>query len=501
MRRRSLFSLALLSGVSAAAGACSAGAARTPPDDSSGFTNELRIPPLARPEVGADGVKQFPLVLRADGRSTFLPGKVTATWGINGDYLGPTVRAARGDRVRMVVTNRLPEASTLHWHGMRLPARMDGGPHQMIEPGATWTPEWTIEQPAATSWFHPHPHERTARHVYRGLAGLFLIDDAEDQRLPGEYGLDDVPLIIQDKVLGDDGELAGNVDAGTFGLLGDTILINGTYRPVFRARAGLVRFRLLNASNARVYRVGFADGRQVHVVGTDAGALERPVPVDRVKISPGERAEIVVRFAAGETAVLDSRGEPAKEANDIEEDDFVLLRIVADAALRASPGLPATLGGAPPEVPPPGARVRRFVLSGSEINDRDMDMTRIDEVVPAGAEEIWELDNTTYAHNFHIHEVAFRVLDVNGQPPPAYLAGPKDTVFVPKRAKVRLAVRFGRHTDPLSPYMYHCHLLRHEDKGMMGQFVVVRPGTEAQVPRTLPSGHGHHGQPVSAPPR
>ena len=118
-------------------------------------------------------------------------------------------------------------------------------------------------------------------------------------------------------------------------------------------------------------------------------------------------------------------------------------------------------------------------------------MTRIDEVVPAGAVEIWEIDNTTYAHNFRIHEVSFRTLDIDGAPPPPYQSGPKDTVFLRKKARARLLVRFGEHTDPLTPYMYHCHLLRHEDKGMMGQFVVVEPGTEHLVPRTLPTGRHH----------
>jgi suppressor of ftsI len=173
---------------------------------------------------------------------------------------------------------------------------------------------------------------------------------------------------------------------------------------------------------------------------------------------------------------MDSRGEDRQSANDIEEDDFELLRIVAAAKLTPPRALPAELGGA---APPVGTRVRTFSLSGSEINGRDMDMSRIDEVVEAGAHEIWEIDNTTFAHNFHIHEVAFRILDVGGEPPPAYQAGPKDTVFIPKKAKVRLAVAFGRHTDPQWPYMYHCHILRHEDKGMMGQFVIVEPGTSA----------------------
>ncbi|MEV6599738.1 multicopper oxidase domain-containing protein [Actinoplanes sp. NPDC051346] len=491
MKRRSVFSLAALTGVSAVLGACSS--EQQSPGGASAFTNRLRIPPLAKPETGKDGVKTFALALEAGGRSEFLPGKSTDTWGINGAYLGPTVRAARGDKVRMKVTNRLPETSTLHWHGMRLPARMDGGPHQMIEPGTTWTPEWTIDQAGMTSWFHPHLHEKTAMHVYRGLAGLFLIDDPSDPRLPDRYGVDDVPLIIQDKTFSSDGQFStGRVDEGTYGLLGDTILVNGTYDPFLDVTTELVRFRLLNASNARVYRVGFADNRQFHVVGNDAGPLEKPVAVDRVKISPGERYEIVVRFAAGETVVMDSKGEDEKSANDIEEEDFRLLKIVATAKPAASPALPATLGGTATVAPAAGVRVRTFSLSGSEINDKDMDMNRIDEVVPAGALEIWEIDNTTFAHNFHIHEVAFRVLDVDGVAPAAYQAGPKDTVFVPKKAKVRLAVQFGGYTDPLSPYMFHCHILRHEDKGMMGQFVIVTPGTEEQVPRVLAAMAGHH---------
>jgi FtsP/CotA-like multicopper oxidase with cupredoxin domain len=117
-------------------------------------------------------------------------------------------------------------------------------------------------------------------------------------------------------------------------------------------------------------------------------------------------------------------------------------------------------------------------------------MSRIDEVVPAGALEIWEIVNTVYAHNFHIHEVAFRVLSVDGKAPPAYADGPKDTVYLPPKATARLAVQFGRYTDPVTPYMFHCHILRHEDEGMMGQFVIVEPGTEGSVSRTIPA-HGH----------
>ncbi|TDB76170.1 copper oxidase [Micromonospora sp. KC723] len=484
--------LAALSGAATAgvAGACDSGS-ESPPGGAVDFSNALRIPPLLEPEVGADGVKQFALSMQSGGRSGFLPGKSTATWGINGAYLGPTLRASRGDRVRMRVTNRLGEASTLHWHGMRLPAKMDGGPHQMIEPGATWTPEWTVDQPAMTGWYHPHLHERTAMHVYRGLAGMIIIDDDREPDLPTGYGVDDVPLIIQDKNLERDGRLdEDSVEGGTWGVLGDSILVNGTYGARFNVTTQAVRLRILNASNARMYRVGFADNRVFHVVGTDGGLLERPAEVDRVKLSPGERAQIVVRFTPGEEIVLNSLGETAREAGDPEEDDFELLKFVAAPQLASSAALPSVLGGTPATAPPAGARVRTFRLSGSEINDREMDMTRIDEVVPAGAHEIWEIDNASYAHNFHIHEVEFRILQINGQTPPAYQRGPKDTVFIAKGAKARLAVKFNRYVDPVSPYMYHCHILRHEDKGMMGQFVVVEPGTEDRVPRTL---RGHHG--------
>lgn len=121
-----------------------------------------------------------------------------------------------------------------------------------------------------------------------------------------------------------------------------------------------------------------------------------------------------------------------------------------------------------------------------------MDMSRIDEVVPAGATEVWAVDNIVFSHNFHIHDAAFTILDINGKPPPANMAGWKDTVFLGNHAKVTLAVKFGTSADPLVPYVYHCHLLRHEDRGMMGQFTVVMPGTENSAPRQIPTEHSSH---------
>ena len=452
------------------------------------FQNELKIPPLLEPTVGPDGTKHFTLTMQS-GTTEFLEGKQTPTWGINGSYLGPTIRVSRGDRVAFDVVNQLPETSTLHWHGMLLPARMDGGPHQMIEPGTTWKPHWTIEQPAATAWYHPHLHGKTALHVYRGLAGMFLIEDHESKKLPSTYGVDDIPIIIQDKMFMGNGSFNERMNLTPFGMLGDHILVNGTYDPYLRINSSQVRFRLLNGSNARAYQIGFTDDRSFYLVGNDAGLLPEPVKMKRILLSPGERAEIVVDFKAGEETILHSFA--GKDG--IENGEFDLVKLIADPNLTAAAPLPRTLSNEPPIEVPSDAKVRTFELTTeSAINRKKMDMNRIDEVVPEGAREIWEITNKGWDHNFHIHNAAFTILDKNGELPPEYERGRKDTVFIPSGTKVRLAVEFGSYSDPETPYMYHCHLLYHEDSGMMGQFVIVEPGTESQVPLQLRKEHHNH---------
>ncbi|MFF2194279.1 multicopper oxidase family protein [Streptomyces sp. NPDC058157] len=258
--------------------------------------------------------------------------------------------------------------------------------------------------------------------------------------------MDDFPLIVQDKVVNADGTLSEQrLDDSVF-FLGNRILVNGTLDPHLRISSQRARLRILNASNSRLLHFGFADGR---TLGRDA----------------------------------------------IGKGDFDLLKIIAADRLSASPPVPDRLATTPPIEVPAGARVRRFQLDGDdEINGRDYAMDRIDEVVPAGAHEIWEVEARDHAHNFHIHEVALRVIGIGGRQPPAWYRSQKDTVFLPATSKTRLAVQFGHFTDPTTPYMYHCHILRHEDRGMMGQFVIVQPRTEEDVVRTLPTadtGHAH----------
>ena len=455
------------------------------------FENELRIPPLLEPRRDARGRAVFDLGLRT-GKSRLLPGKTTRTWGVNGSYLGPTLRASRAERVRINVTNNLPEPTTMHWHGMHVPAVADGGPHQVIERGSTWSPSWSIEQPAATLWYHPHPHGKTADHVYRGVAGMFILDDPETPRLPlpTTYGVDDVPLIIQDKRFRGDGSLDFSQPlVSPTGRLGNRILVNGTYDPHLDVRHQRIRFRLLNASGARVYNLGFADNRLFELIATDGGLLETPQRLTRIQLSPGERAEIVAGFRPGERVVLRSF-RPELGTNFVldrltgGDDAFDLVQIRAAAALTDSPEVPDLLAPHIHLHPEDTTQTRHFELSDNmEINGKQMEMGRIDEVVTAGATEIWEVHNPSpLPHNFHVHDVRFRIVEYVGEAPPPHLRGLKDTVYVPPTSRLRFVVRFGTYADPDTPYMFHCHLLRHEDQGMMGQFVVTRPGQEPGWP-------------------
>ena len=302
--RRSFLGLAGMAGAALLTG-CTPGAGSAGRGNTGGlaWSTRLHVPSVDAGTVAADGTRRFRLRAQA-GRSQFISGKSTTSWGYNGPYLGPTLRAQSGERVAMEVHNELTESTTVHWHGMRLPAAMDGTPHQPVEAGSVWRPTWTIDQPASTLWYHPHPHGDTAVHVYRGLAGMWIIDDDIPDGLPGTYGSDDIPLIIQDRNIGADGSLREDDTVPIWGLMGNDILVNGTHGPYLEVHTRLVRFRVLNASNARMYNLRLSDGRPITIVGNDCALLPAPVQVDEISLSPAERAEIVVAFNPGETVIL-----------------------------------------------------------------------------------------------------------------------------------------------------------------------------------------------------
>ncbi len=432
-------------------------------------TGTLRVPPLLPPRLQG-GVKVFDLALQR-GEAELLPGIVSSTLGANGPHLAPTLRAGLGDSLVLNVSNSIGEPTTIHWHGMHVPATMDGGPHQIIEDGATWSPRFAIQQQAASLWYHPHLLGATEAQVGRGLVGMFLLDDdnpAQDA-LPHTYGVDDVPLILQD--VGADGRFnAGFRRRGQV-----TTLVNGTPEPSFITDQPRVRLRLLNATSRRFYTLALADDQTFYQVASDGGLLPAPVAMSRLTLGPAERAEIVVDVAGPDDALLLNVGGGGAPAT--------LLTLSSTTSAQAAP-LPAELNLID-RIPAAAADVTRDMVlnrapGGFSINGQtmrtDVDMHDHGGMlrVRMGDVELWNIVNRSGAtHMFHIHDVEFQIVDRSSGPLPGNELGRKDTVMVRPGETARVIMRFTDFADPNTPYMFHCHVLGHEDGGMMGQFVVV----------------------------
>ncbi len=443
-----------------------------------GAINPLRIPAQLEGR-NEGGVQVYDLTMRK-GISTFFEGYETETLGLNGDYLGPTLRMRDGETVRINVTNTIGETSTLHWHGMHLPAKMDGGPHQPIRDGETWSPEFTVKQKAAALWYHSHQMEKTAEHVWRGLAGMVWIDDAESDaiELPKTYGTDDLPLVLHDRRFASDGsmEYRAGMREMMMGMIGNVPLANGTVDPYFDATTEKLRLRILNGSNATFYYLGLDNDQPFTQVASDGGFLETPVEMTRLLLGPAERAEIVIDLEPGQVISLRNISNALP---------FRFLEIRAAETLAPSPAIPARLTDIEWLKPEDAVVTRRFdmetrmggMMGGGNahtINGKVMDMMRIDETVKMGDTEIWEIRNISgMPHVWHMHDVQFQILDRNGKPPLANEMARKDAVTLRGGEVVRLIMRFEDYADPDTPFMYHCHILEHEDAGMMGQFVVV----------------------------
>jgi len=445
----------------------------TTDNTNTGFENPLLIPEeLIGSEV--NGRIQYQLDLQ-EGTSRFLSNADTPTWGINGNYLGPTLRLKNGSQVDINYRNNLNEDTTMHGHGMHLPAKMDGGIHQIIKPGETWASSYTVKQHACTNWYHPHLMGKTAQHVMNGLAGLIIIDDDNSELLdlPKRYGIDDIPLIIQDRAFNSDGSFNYNPSRRDMmmGWKGDTFMVNGVIKPHVNLEAKQVRFRILNASNSRIYTFSFASGKSFKQIATDNAFLEAPVELTQLQLSPAERAEIIVDFSndfGKEEVFTDkSSGKDLFKAN-------------INQTATSTTTLPNQLITLEKLNPSNAINTRSFTLSGSmgelNINGQAMDMRVINETIPLNTIEIWEVTNMMgMAHNFHIHATHFQLIERNGSA--SNVAdnekGFKDTVLLPPRQSVKFIVKMTDYADASSPYMYHCHILEHEDAGMMGQFVVV----------------------------
>ncbi len=448
--------------------------------------NPLAIPPALVQDT-------FDLVVDEHVVS-FYPGVNTNTYGASAPYLGPTLVLQQGDTARIRVHNELAQLTSMHWHGMRVPGWADGGPPREVLPGETWFVEFPVNNPAATFWYHPHPDGLTAEQAHQGVAGAIVVRDSIEAALdlPRTYGVDDLPVVIQDRRFAPNGNFV-------FGPYGDSVLVNGTPHAYVECPAQVLRLRLLNGSNARVYQLGFDDDRIFHVIAGDGGLLSAPVPTDRLPLSNGERAEVLLDLTGmeGDSLLLMSYGSelpttvpggnnPIWESSVLNGADFAVLRIRVTAPT-ADPvtTIPATLTTVTPHDEADAVRTRVKELAGTgmvgmgmfTINGLMFDPAVVNDTVLLGSTEVWEIvNNSNMAHPMHLHGGSFFVLDRDGAPPDPWEQGPKDVVLVDAGATVRIIMRFEDLTDGW-PFMYHCHNLMHEDNMMMLQYIVVDQST------------------------
>jgi blue copper oxidase len=442
-----------------------------------------------------------------NGSVNFFPGNATNTMGVNGNILGPTLLLNKHQQVTINVTNNLGEASTIHWHGMHVSPENDGGPHIVINDGQTWSPNFEVLDWSATYWYHPHLHHKTNEHVLKGIAGFVIVRDSTEAQinLPRKYGIDDFPLAIQSKAFTTTNQIE------IMSALDTTILVNGTQNPFLNAPAQVVRLRLLNGSSERYYNFGFTGNKSFTQIASDGGLLPNPVNLTRLMLAPGERAEILIDLApfAGQNFYLMNFGseipngiygaaQPGMGAgqtivnytsNPLNGNNFNILNIqVVSPTTNPIISIPISLVSHNPWQEADANITRTLTFTAVNqgptsirgpfvINGTPFNMMMINYEIPFNNIEIWELRNQSpIGHPFHIHNVNFYILDINGNPPPQHLRGKKDVIHVPAgNGVVRFITKFETFYNDTLPYMYHCHMLTHEDDGMMGQFVVKAP--------------------------
>jgi len=411
----------------------------------------------------------------APARQSLKPGTETDVFAYNGRVPGPLLEVTEGDRVIVHFRNELPEQTTVHWHGMHLPFIADGSPFHPVAPGETFTYRFEVpEGSAGTYWYHPHPHHRTAYQVGMGLFGALIVRDPDD---PLPRDLSERVLILSDHRFGEDGSLdfaeddrrQARIDEMN-GRDGDVVMVNDAVMPELSIRAGEVqRWRIINASGARIYRLGL-EGHEFLHVGSDGGLFEHPEETDEILLANGERAEVLVRGTGepGSDAVLRALPYDRYMAQWRPRDwdrpiDLATVKYSGEPPLEPT-GIPDRLRPIPELDPDRATVVREMRMTNGKINGRTMDMSRIDEHAELGTKEVWHIRNLVgMDHPFHLHGFQFQVFERNGEA--VSQRRWEDTVNVPAFEDARFVVRLDNHPGK---WMFHCHNLNHEDQGMMG---------------------------------
>ena len=432
---------------------------------------QLLIPPVLEPSSKSKENVIYDIVAQ-NGEVQIMDGEKTETLGYNGDFLGPVIRLKKGQKVTINTTNNLDASTSFHWHGLKVASDADGGPHQIIEAGQKKSVTFEVDQEASTLWFHPHPEGETASQVYKGLAGLMYIDDDNSKSLdlPSKYGVDDIPLIVQDKSFSSTNQINDENDFNSDGTKGETLLTNGTINPYIEIKNRWMRYRIVNGSNSRNFTFTLDKDESFYQIATDGGFLNTSVKLSKLLLAPGERAEILVdtqNYKKGEVIHLLANNLVAltmRIENTIENKEFT----PSDSLNTIS-----TLDEKKLEDLARQSINLRGMSHMVNINNKQFDMERIDLFKKLDTQEIWEVNNTNsmmggMIHPFHIHGVQFQILSRDGNQPALNEQGWKDTVLVNPDETVELLVKF----DHKGIFMYHCHILEHEEYGMMGQMEI-----------------------------
>ncbi|MBC7382277.1 MAG: multicopper oxidase domain-containing protein [Bacteroidia bacterium] len=414
----------------------------------------------------------------------------------NNSILGPTIKVNSGTVVNAELRNNLSEPTNIHWHGLIVPAAMDGHPDDVIQQGSSFNYNFMVNQRAGMYWYHPHADGYTSKHTFKGLAGIFIVNDKEEQALNLPTGNFEIPIVIQDKRVFPDYSLDYSPQMMEImtGYLGQYIIVNGSYAPNHEVNRSSYRVRILNGSNARIYNIALNNGDSFSVIGSDGGLLTSSQTVSSLIVGPGERADLIINFDAytlGQDIFLISKTFSAGSAQGKQE--FRIMKFSVTKNDMDTFSMPASLSTINIIPESTSTKTRTFTVSdmnmGSgmnmnggmnsmkgfhKINDKSYQSDRIDETVKSGATEIWIFDNSAgqEPHPMHIHGIQFQVLDRIGGRNSLIVTenGWKDTVLLMPGEKVRTIMKF---SENKGKFVLHCHNLEHEDSGMMLQFEVV----------------------------
>ncbi|MCP9762324.1 multicopper oxidase family protein [Lacihabitans soyangensis] len=437
------------------------------------FINPLKIPKTVSGNTS--------LVAQNTTEALMSSSKVSVL-GYGEGILGPTIRVKNGENVNINLVNKLSDHTNIHWHGLKIPADMDGHPDQMVMPNETFNYKFKVNQQAGTNWYHPHLHESTAEQVTLGLAGLFIVESDEEKALGLPKDSQEIPLIIQDKRIKADGSInyQPTMKEIMTGYLGENILVNGTSKPFLDVSTRFYRLRILNASSARIYNLALSNKAEFYLIGSDGGLLFQPEPVRNVLISTGERVDILVDFSlakVGEVVFLKS--EPFFTMGNAQGNQpFDIMAFHVKSQATDTFKLPNSLLNF--SKLSASTNIRSFTLTMDhmakegmhKINNKIYKSNRIDETVVLGSVETWDFDNSIgdEAHPMHIHGANFQLVSRMGGRNAIFPHEKawKDTVLVGPGEKVRVMIKF----EIKGKFVLHCHNLEHEDDGMMLNFEV-----------------------------